>query len=351
MSHQSSAKANNVSTLPQSNQPSLIESMATKFGVEPNKFWDALKATAFKQRNGDAPNNEQMMALLVVANEYNLNPFTKEIYAFPDTQSKGIIPVVGVDGWSRIINSHAQFDGMEFRFSETTITVKGLTQPIFEWIECIMYRKDRERPTIIREYMDEIYREPFEKNGYVTKGPWQTHPRRMARHKVIIQTARVALGYTGIYDEDEAERIISVQAREVSSQPPIEFSAEQPQATIAPPSEKPEIMQQLAQVSHVQDAEFEEIQTVQEEQSVSAVQHEKPSQDTKPMAREVFNTQFGEVSAKDAKMISNMVEFAVSSGAWDTTKDSFKERYEGHVLEFALSEINIAFNEAMKDFE
>ncbi|NGZ68935.1 phage recombination protein Bet [Vibrio aestuarianus subsp. cardii] len=322
--------------------------MAAKYGVDPKKFWETLKSTAFKQRNGDAPTDEQMMALLVVANEYNLNPFTREIYAFPDSQSKGIIPVVGVDGWSRIINSHSQYDGMEFRFSETTIEVKGLLKPVFEWIECAMYRKDRSRPTIIREYMDEIYREPFEKNGYTVKGPWQTHPRRMGRHKVIIQTARVALGYTGIYDEDEAERIIDAQEQFVSSQPPIEFSAEKPKASIAPPSEKPEIMQDLAQVSNIDDAEFEEVQN---EPPTSAVQHEPSSQDIKPMTRKFYDTQFGQVSAKDVKTISNMVEFAISSGVWDTTKDSFKERYEGHVLEFALSELNTAFNEAMKDFE
>ncbi len=340
----------NVTPLPKSDKPSLIVRMATKYGVDPKKFWDTLKATAFRQRNGDAPTDEQMMALLVVANEYNLNPFTKEIYAFPDAQSKGIIPVVGVDGWSRIINSHPQFDGMEFKFSETTIKVKGLANPVFEWIECVMFRKDRNRPTIIREYMDEIYREPFEKNGYVTKGPWQSHPRRMGRHKVIIQTARVALGYTGIYDEDEAERIIDVQARHTSSQPPIEFSAEEPQATLAPPSEKPKIMQDLEQAS-IADAEYMEVeQGVQDEPAHCSVQQEQPKKQTSN-ANEYYDTQFGQVSVKDAKMIANMVKFAVESQAWDTTKESFKERYDGPTLAFALSEINAAFNEAMKNFE
>ena len=68
-----------------------------------------LKATAFKGQVSDA----QMVALLVVSNQYGLNPWTKEIYAFPDSNN-GIVPVVGVDGWSRIINNHPQFDGMEF---------------------------------------------------------------------------------------------------------------------------------------------------------------------------------------------------------------------------------------------
>ena len=66
---------------------------------------ETLKATAFKGEVSDA----QMTALMVVANQYGLNPWTKEIYAFPD-KNNGIVPVVGVDGWSRIINSHDQFD-------------------------------------------------------------------------------------------------------------------------------------------------------------------------------------------------------------------------------------------------
>jgi hypothetical protein len=38
----------------------------------------------------------------------------------------------------------------------------------------------------------------------------------MLRHKVLIQAARLAYGFTGIYDEDEAERIIE---RDVTPQP------------------------------------------------------------------------------------------------------------------------------------
>jgi hypothetical protein len=39
-------------------------------------------------------------------------------------------------------------------------------------------------------------------------GPWKTHPKRMLRHKALIQCARLAFGFVGIYDQDEAERII-----------------------------------------------------------------------------------------------------------------------------------------------
>lgn len=141
---------------------------------------ETLKATAFKGPVSDA----QMTALMVVANQYGLNPWTKEIYAFPDRQN-GIVPVVGVDGWARIINNHPQFDGIEYEQDAESCT-------------CIIYRKDRNHPTRVTEYMDECRR---------STGPWQSHPRRMLRHKATIQCARLAFGYGGIFDQDEAERI------------------------------------------------------------------------------------------------------------------------------------------------
>jgi hypothetical protein len=162
-----------------------------------------LKATAFKGQVSDA----QMTALLVVANQYALNPWTKEIYAFPD-KNNGIVPVVGVDGWSRIINSHPQFDGIEFEQNDESCT-------------CIIYRKDRNRPIKVTEWMAECKR-----NGM---GPWQSHPRRMLRHKAMIQCARLAFGYGGIYDQDEAERI--VEAAPVKHMGTVEDAAPQPAYT------------------------------------------------------------------------------------------------------------------------
>lgn len=161
----------------------LTSKLAAKLdmGTDGSSLIDTLKQTAFKGQVSDA----QMTALLVVANQYGLNPWTREIYAFPD-KNNGIVPVVGVDGWARIINSHPQFDGMEFEQDDESCT-------------CIMYRKDRGRPVKVTEYMDEC------KRG---TQPWQSHPRRMLRHKAMIQCARLAFGFGGIFDQDEAERIV-----------------------------------------------------------------------------------------------------------------------------------------------
>lgn len=187
-------------------RPSLVARMADRFGVDPDKLMGTLKATAFRQRDKDILiSNEQMMALLIVSEQHGLNPFTKEIFAYPDKGA--IVPVVSVDGWARVINDHPQYDGIEFRFSENITTPKG-GKPCPEWCEAVIYRKDRNKPTIIREYIDEVFIEG--------RGPWISHTKRMLRHKTLIQGARVAFSFSGIYDEDEASRIIEGTATRVA---------------------------------------------------------------------------------------------------------------------------------------
>jgi len=191
----------------------LLEKFADRYSVDASKLMGTLKATCFKAKDRPAT-DEEMMALLIVADQYGLNPFTKEIFAFPDKQN-GIVPVVGVDGWSRIINDHKALNGFEFRYAdELTTPADGQECP--KWCEVVIYRKDREHPTVVREYLDEVYRKPF-KAGM--KGPWQTHTKRFLRHKTLIQGARLAFGFSGIYDEDEAQGMIDITPRPADAPP------------------------------------------------------------------------------------------------------------------------------------
>lgn len=194
--------------------------LAKQFNIQgdPQELVQTLKATAFKGNATDA----QFNALMIVSTQYGLNPFTKEIYAFPDKQN-GIVPVVGVDGWSRIINNHPQFDGMEFKYSEETTTPAGSNIKAHEWVECVIYRKDRSHPIVAREYLDEVYRPPFKGKFGEVNGPWQSHTKRMHRHKAMIQAARLAFGFGGIYDEDEAQRIQTPETpKEVKADPELD---------------------------------------------------------------------------------------------------------------------------------
>ncbi|GLK69220.1 RecT family recombinase [Hansschlegelia plantiphila] len=164
---------------------SLIATMASRYSMEPKAFADTLRATVVPKN----ATNEEFAAFLMVAREYDLNPITKEIYAFPK-QGGGIQPIVSVDGWANLINSHPQCDGIEF---EDHLDGSGNLVSI----TCRIYRKDRARPTTATEYMVECRRET---------ATWKQWPRRMLRHKALIQAARYAFGFAGIVDPDEGER-------------------------------------------------------------------------------------------------------------------------------------------------
>lgn len=179
---------------PQPKQSALAV-MAGKYNVEPTKLLETLKNTVFR-----GASNDELLALVVVSNEYGLNPLTKEIYAFP-AKGGGIVPVVSIDGWLRMMNDHPQFDGIDYEFEHDD---QG------KLISCtsIIHRKDRAHPTRVTEYLAECRR---------NTEPWKME-RRMLRHKATIQGARVAFGFSGITDEDEAAHTPSL-VRDVTPKP------------------------------------------------------------------------------------------------------------------------------------
>lgn len=165
-------------------KPSALGLMAARCNVDPNKLHATLKNTVFKGATDD-----ELLALVVTANTYELNPLLKEMYAFPK-KGGGITPMVGVDGWLKIANRQPNFDGMEVDVFGDGKLPTHATATIF--------LKDRSRPVRITEYFDECKR---------PTDPWNQMPRRMLRNKAMIQAIRVAFGIGGIHDEDEAADI------------------------------------------------------------------------------------------------------------------------------------------------
>jgi phage recombination protein Bet len=187
--------------------------MASRFNVEPTKLHETLKNTVFK-----GASDSEMMTLVVVANEYGLNPLTKEIYAFP-AKGGGIVPVVSIDGWIHLANSHPQMDGVDFEFAhDADSKLVSCT--------CIIHRKDRSRPVKVTEYLAECRR---------GTEPWKME-HRMLRHKALIQCSRVAFGFSGIVDDEEA-----VSLRDVTPPPAavIPTTVEKPKKASRPAKEEP----------------------------------------------------------------------------------------------------------------
>jgi len=169
-------------------QNSVLMRLAAQYGVTETVLLDVVKKTIMP----GAVTNEDLVAFLLVADRYKLNPLTKEIYAFP-RKGGGITPIVGADGWYRLANDHHQFDG----YSQKVVR----DEEFGVGIETTLHRKDRTHPAVHVEWLNECRR---------STDPWKM-PMRMLGHKSFIQCARKAFSLAGIYDEDEAERIGAAQ--------------------------------------------------------------------------------------------------------------------------------------------
>ena len=181
--------------------PGALSVMSQRYSVDPTKLLQTLKSTVFAGASDD-----ELMALVVVSNEYGLNPFLKEIYAFPK-KGGGIQPLISVDGWVRMMNSNPAFDGIEFEFSND----EGDTA-----CTATIHIKGRSKPVRVTEYKSECER---------NTDPWKTCPRRMLRHKALIQACRVAFGFSGAFEEHSPEAI-EVFAEPVATHQPTTQRAE-----------------------------------------------------------------------------------------------------------------------------
>jgi phage recombination protein Bet len=173
---------------------SALAVMASRLNVELSKLLQTLKSTVFKNATDD-----ELLALVVVANHYQLDPLLKEIYAFP-AKGGGIVPIVSMDGWNKMLIRQESFDGIDFDFTETE-DGKPVT------CTATIYIKGRSRPVKITEYFAECHR---------NTDPWNNMPHRMLRNRTLCQASRMAFGFSGVNIEDE---IIDVAATVVSSEP------------------------------------------------------------------------------------------------------------------------------------
>jgi hypothetical protein len=121
------------------------------------------------------------------------------------------------------MNRHPAFNGMQTEF---THDAHGKLVAV----TCRIHRKDRDHAVEVTEYLDECIR---------PTDPWKM-PHRMLRHKAVIQCARYAFGFAGIYDEDEALNFAAETARDVT---PAKAAPKPPAPPAAPvPVEQPQIL-------------------------------------------------------------------------------------------------------------
>ena len=118
-----------------------------------------------------------ILTLLRSMQSLHLDPLCEEI-SFTQYNDGQWQVFITIEGCSKLLNQHPQFNGLVFNQADTLI------DGVPEWMECSIYRKDRTLPTTVREYLTEVRGEnPI----------WQKMPRRMLRHRALQQCVRLAI--------------------------------------------------------------------------------------------------------------------------------------------------------------
>jgi hypothetical protein len=195
------SSAQNIKKITIANLPSTAKQKVIRNLELPNYYCRLIKEAAkliaieeaeltmwLSYQEGITPMNAMTLCLAIT--QYGLNPFLgeiifisqKEIFQLEAQQADPPptkIPFITIAGWNKIINAHPQFCGIQF--IESTELQNGNPS----WIECLIMRRDRDVPIIVREYLMEAKTE---------KENWQIEPIRMLRYKVLVQCARLAFG-------------------------------------------------------------------------------------------------------------------------------------------------------------
>lgn len=208
-----------VATSPQNKpvktSPSAIQIMASRYSVDPVKLYETLRKSIFPKAT-----EEEMLALIVIANEYKLNVMLRELFAFP-AKGGGVVPVVSVDGWNTLLIRQPDFDGIKFQDNNDA---DG------NLISCTatIYVKGRTHPTEITEYLVECKR---------NTDPWNNMPHRMLRNRTLCQASRVAFGFSGIKHEEDIDGAITIESTVISSSQQSEI----PKKIVAADSKTPQV--------------------------------------------------------------------------------------------------------------
>ena len=117
-------------------------------------------------------------SLLHLIERYSLDPLLEEV-ALVQYENQSWQAIITPQGYARLINACPQFKGISYTYSDAD------ENAISSWIECAIYRSDRDGPITVREYYAEVKRDST---------IWQKMPRRMLRNRAFQQCAKLALG-------------------------------------------------------------------------------------------------------------------------------------------------------------
>ncbi|MGB0972173.1 MAG: recombinase RecT [Mycobacterium sp.] len=192
--------------LAQAKPASLLEQLAGTVGLEPTKYYEAIKSACGCKGATDA----HFMTLLMQASKLGLDPVSKHLYLMPT--KAGVQVVIGADGYVKLMLAHPDY---------LAHTVEADVKPDGTIVSatCTIWTRKRKAndlpPYVATEYFVEC-----RTNG----GPWRSHPVRMLKHRAVGQAVRGAFG-TYMPDEQEWERAAEVASGALPDKPADALSA------------------------------------------------------------------------------------------------------------------------------
>jgi hypothetical protein len=185
------------------NIPKFIEKMSKMVDMDPKGYQHIIKDIAKKSIGRDLSQAE-FSYFMSVAAKYELDPMVREIYCFIKKvknrktgkyEEAGIQIAVEHDGWIKIVNRQAEYDGMELTYQIDPVS-NNLVAATAKF-----HVKGRSHPVATTVYLNEFRR----------KTPtWDQMPKWMLGVRAFNQGARRAFGLGIFIDPDEAAKWVDM---------------------------------------------------------------------------------------------------------------------------------------------
>lgn len=133
-------------------------------------------------KKGNYPTKDEMIEYAVLCQQTGLNPLIRSEIA-PLCKGGRVSLIVQRDGWIKIARSHKNFNGLDFVFSEETVTANGKTVPAY--IDCLVYEKGIDHPMRWRTTYAE---------SVMDTEPWRKEPTNMLQIRALARGIRNAFG-------------------------------------------------------------------------------------------------------------------------------------------------------------
>lgn len=228
----------------------LRDRLALHYGIDPKGLTEVIRKNIISIPSGEPPATaEELFLVMSTMEQYGLNPFVRQIYAF---RSKGKLVIsVPIDGWVVLANRQRGFRGVtyEYPMNPEGTTAAGTYQFVktkdgkmcWPWVKAICHADGR-APTEAFAFLDEWYLPSGR-----TESNWAKHPCHRLKMKAFCLAVREAFGIA-LYDEVDVEQFRYMDSKEdqlaegaASVTAQIHAKMDKARALMPPPEEEPEL--------------------------------------------------------------------------------------------------------------